>query len=170
MNIFFILAFVLLIFFILLFFIFMSKNKIKKISIKITEADNNIDLYLEKKEKLLKRSKELVKKDNYLADFSEFAAQELNHIEKHDMLKEYYQQFIEQFEEIEEKEEPQLRGLFQELKDNDSNLYGSIKFYNKSVQDYYHLAQTFPTKMVRLFCGFQKFELYEIEKTNKKIY
>lgn len=172
MKVFLIIGVFLLFFLILVLILFTSKKKMKREMIKITEADNSIDLYLETKKKLLKKSKDLLKDADYLENFEKSLSQELDHIKKHQLFKEYFQQLKERLEDDEEEieNEQELRKTFQDLKDNDSNLYGSIKFFNQSVENYWNISKKFPTNLVRLFCGFQKFEVYEIEKTNRRFF
>lgn len=139
--------------------------------LKIEEADNNIDLYLQQKKQLLDKTRNYFKEKEEFSSFEDISFDEIDHIRTNEVLEEYNQkleELIEFDEELIKSED--FQNLLKEIVDNNCNLYGSIKFYNDSVDKYYDLRKKFPTNLVKLFCGFKKYDLYIIKTSKDTIY
>jgi len=169
MKILIIIGIVVFIMILILTFIIISKRKMKREILKIEEADNNIDLYLEKSKELLEQISKFLK-DEELELFSKDSFDNLNHIKKWELLKRYYGK-VKELLELEEEinDDNKFNDLLNEVVDNDCNLNGSIKFYNDSVSKYQSLKKKVPARFVKVLCGFKKFETYNI-KTSKNLF
>ncbi len=155
----------------LIFSIIVSKKRMSREVLKIEEADNNIDLYLEKKKQLLDKAKSYFKEQEEFSSYEGISFDEIDHIRTNEVLEEYNQKLEELIEFDEElMMRKEFQDIFKELIDNNCNLYGSIKFYNDSVEKYLSLKKKFPTKLVNLFCGFKKYDLYVIKTGKNTIY
>lgn len=157
-----ILAFILLIFAI-------YYNKFQFAIIKINEAEENTDLYLNKKLELLKRCSAIVRKElkkkKILEEVEQIKIQELNHFELNETLnKAYINVFrvIDDYDKLLKSEN--LLGVLNELNDNEENLMASIKFYNNTVVEFNRLISSFPSNIIRLFFRYRRKEFYKEEK------
>lgn len=150
------------------FFFVLFNNKFQLSIIKIAKAEEDIELFLEKKKDLLTRSRTIIKKalksDKYLSDLdSNF--EELNNFEVHNLLKNVYNDLFKVVDENEKLlKSEQLVKILEELNDNEADIVGSIKFYNDTVVEYNGLVSTFPSNIVALFKKYKKKDFYNNEK------
>ena len=134
------------------FFFVLFNNKFQLSIIKIAKAEEDIELFLEKKKDLLTRSRTIIKKalksDKYLSDLdSNF--EELNNFEVHNLLKNVYNDLFKVVDENEKLlKSEQLVKILEELNDNEADIVGSIKFYNDTVVEYNGLVSTFPSNIL----------------------
>lgn len=159
-----------LILILIVFSIIFSKKKMKREVLKIDEANNNIDLYLENKKKLLNEIIKLLDNEE-LSSFNEISFDGIDNIRMNELLEDYYNKLkivLEDEEDITKDKE--LYKLLSDINDNNCNLYGSIKFYNDSINKYLLIKKRFPTKIVKIFCGFKKYDSYNIKTSKKNIY
>lgn len=148
-----------------------SKKKMKRELLKIEEADNNIDLYLENKRSLFGKISKTLKDIEDISSIKKISFEEVDHFRMHEILEDYHGKLKKILTEEEELlQDKKLQDLVLEINENNCNLYGSIKFYNDSVDHYLSLKSKFPTKLIKLFCGFKKFDTYEIKTSKKVIY
>ena len=154
-----------------------SKNKFNFLDIKIEEADSNISLYLLKKETSLDNLIKIIIKqgqgEEEFNDFDELVNEDNNCFELHSILSKYYSKLAKLLLDNEElaKNEDVIKQLIN-LKNNEEDLIGSIKFYNDSVVDYNGLIKTFPHKIYsrihkltdKNFYNNEKEELFDILK------
>ena len=144
-------------------------NKFQISIIKIEEAENNIDLFLEKKLDLLKRAQPIIKKelklDSFLEQLEERYIQDLNHFELNNLLKTEFDELFQILDENEKlfKSESLVR-IIEELNDNEIDLVAAVKFYNDTVVTFNQLIVSFPSNIIRLFFGYKKKEFYSHEK------
>lgn len=150
-------------------FIFvLFNNKFQLSIIKIAKAEEDIELFLEKKKELLNRSRTIVNKalksDKYLKDL-DTSFQELNNFEIHNTLKNIYNDLFKIIDENEKllKSDALLK-ILDELNDNEEDIVGAIKFYNDTVVEYNQLRAVFPSNIVALFKKYKKKEFYNNEK------
>lgn len=157
-------------------------NRYQFIEIKITEAENNIDIFLQKKLDILSRAVPLLKE--HLEDDIELFAKvlllkskKLTHFELYDDLKKYASKFYEIIDLHAKLEEVEpLIHLQVELEENEDNLEASTKYYNDNVIQFNHLVRLFPSNLVGIFCHYKektfysqkKEEMFEILKEEKK--
>ena len=144
-------------------------NKFQISIIKIEEAENNIDLFLEKKLDLLRRAQPIIKKelklDSFLEQLEERYIQDLNHFELNNLLKTEFDELFQILDENEKlfKSESLVR-IIEELNDNEIDLVAAVKFYNDTVVTFNQLIVSFPSNIIRLFFGYKKKEFYSHEK------
>ena len=79
-------------------FVVIGRNKFLFSIIKIDKAEEDIDLYLEKKWELLERTRPITKKElkleSFLDDLDEFKDKKLNNFKKHTILKSAYNELF----------------------------------------------------------------------------
>ena len=153
---------------ILLFVFAVQNNKFQLAIIKIDKAQEDISLYLQKKEELLNRAKPIIekeiKKEDVLSDL-ENVPEDSNNFEIHFLLKRTYNEFFKILDENEKllKSKP-LLSILEELNTNEENILGSIKFYNDTVVGYNHLVVSFPSSILAFVRRYKKKEFYSNEK------
>lgn len=144
-------------------------NKFSISVVKIEEAENNIDLYLQKKLELLKRAKQVVMKELKLEEFLEELEKdnilELNHFDLNDLLKNCYNSLFLSLDDNEKLfKSESLTHIVADLNTNEIDLVAAIKFYNDTVVTFNQLIVSFPSNIIRLFFGYRKKEFYNHEK------
>lgn len=150
-------------------FIIIYHNKFQISVIKMEEAENNIDLFLQKKLDLLKRAKQIVEKELKLEDFltqlETDLVSDLNHFELNELLKKSYNEFFKVLDDNEKLfKSESLVHVIEELNNNEIDLVAAIKFYNDTVVTFNQLIVSFPSNIIRLFFGYKKKEFYTHEK------
>ena len=159
-------AVILILTFIAIFIV--SNNRFNLAIIKIDKAEEDIDLYLQKKSELLDRTRPLIKKelklDKTMPDLDIIRVDETN-FETHLRLKKAYNEFFKTLDDNEKLlKSESLLNILDELNDNEENIIGAIKFYNDTVVEFNQLVVSFPSKIVALFKGYKKKEFYNNEK------
>lgn len=153
----------------LLLFIFVIINNRFALSIiKIEKAEEDIELYLQKKQDLLSRTKPILKKELKtkkvlleLDDISENA----NNFELHNILKSTYNELFKILDENEKLlKSDNLVKILDSLNSNEENIVGAIKFYNDTVVEFNQLIATFPSSVVAFFKRYKKKDFYNNEK------
>lgn len=144
-------------------------NKFKFSVIKIEEAENNIDLFLQRKLELLKRSRQVVikelKSEDFLEQLDSDNISDLNHFELNDLLKKTYNEFFQTLDDNEKLfKSESLVHIIDDLNSNEIDLVAAIKFYNDTVVMFNQLIVSFPSNIIRLFFGYRKKEFYSHEK------
>ena len=153
-------------FFLFIFVIF--DNKFQLAVIKIDKAEEDIDLYLQKKQALLDRTRPIVKKElklNSFIDSLDQDFQDVNNFETHDTLKKAYNELFKILDENEKLlKSDALVSILEDLNTNEENIVGAIKFYNDTVVEFNRLVVSFPSKIVAIFRRYHKKEFYNNEK------
>lgn len=144
-------------------------NKFRISIVKIEEAENNIDLFLQRKLDLLKRAKQVIIKELKLEDFLEQLDSDritdLNHFELNDLLKKCYNELFKILDDNEKLfKSESLTHIIEDLNNNEIDLVAAIKFYNDTVVTFNQLIVSFPSNIIRLFFGYKKKEFYNHEK------
>ena len=144
-------------------------NKFKISIVKIEEAENNIDLFLQKKLESLKRASKIIKKelkmDEFLDEIDNEMVAELNNFELNELLTRTYNEFFKTLDDNEKLfKSESLIHIIEELNSNEIDLVASIKFYNDTVVTFNQLIVSFPSNIFRLFFGYRKKEFYTHEK------
>ncbi len=144
-------------------------NKFQISIIKMEEAENNIDLFLQRKLDLLKRAKQVIAKELKLEEFLEQLDSEtiidLNHFELNDLLKKGYNELFQTLDDNEKLfKSESLVHIIEDLNTNEIDLVAAIKFYNDTVVTFNQLIVSFPSNIIRLFFGYKKKEFYNHEK------
>lgn len=159
---------IIVVFCFLLFIIVIINNKFKFAVIKIEKAEEDINIYLQKKKELLDRTVPVIKKELKLKEFLndlELYNDEMNNFDKNDLLKRVDNDLFKTIDENEKLyKSDSLVAILNSLSDNEENVVGAIRFYNDTVVDYNKLAISFPTNVIALFKGYRKKEFYNNEK------
>ena len=152
-------------------FIFvLCNNKFQLAIIKINKAEEDIGLYLQKKQELLNRARPIVKKalkkkaDDIMVELDTISV-DASHFEVHDVLKKCYNELFKLLDENEKllKSET-LLNILDELNNNEENIVGAIKFYNDTVVEYNQIIVSFPSKLVAIIKRYKKKDFYNNEK------
>lgn len=144
-------------------------NKFKLCIIKINEAENNIDILLEKKKELLIRTKPIIKKelklDDFLEDIEHLDEKNFNHFQMNDTLKKNYNELFKVLDENEKLfKSESLISIIEQINSNEEAMIGSIKFYNDSVVTFNELIESFPSGIIAFFKRYKTKEFYNNEK------
>ena len=154
----------------LLFIIVIIHNKFQLAIIKIDKAEEDISLYLQKKQELLNRTRPIIKKalkvklETIMPELDVIPVDASN-FEVHDLLKKSYNELFKTIDENEKLlKSDSLLNILDELNTNEENIVGAIKFYNDTVVEFNRLVVSFPSKMVALFKRYKKKAFYSNEK------
>lgn len=143
-------------------------NKFQFCIIKIEEAENNTDIYLNEKNELIKRAISIIrdelKKKSFLEEIDEDNSL-LNHFELHSKLSKLNNLLFKTLDDNEKllKRETLIK-ILDELNDNEEDLIASIKFYNDTVVDFNKLIVSFPSNIIKSIFRYKKKEFYSNEK------
>lgn len=148
--------------------------------IKIEEAENNIDILLEKKIELFSRSVPIIlnanskyKKEDILVSVNKIKNMKLNNFEYNDELKKIEGEFCEILDlDKDLMQNESIISIKNELTDIENDLMAAIKFYNENVSLYNCLIKYFPSNVIgfifkyksKLFYSEEKEEAFEILK------
>ncbi len=152
----------------ILFIITIYYNKYQLVIIKIDKAEEDISLYLQRKQELLERVKPILKKelkkDFYLSSLDDIN-ENFNNFELHDILKRNYNELFKVMDENEKLlKSDSLVQLLEKLNINEENIVGSIKFYNDTVVEFNQLVVSFPSSIIAFFKRYKKLEFYNNER------
>lgn len=143
-------------------------NKFQLTIIKIDKAEEDINIYLDKKKELLNRTVPIIKKELKTKEFLETLNdynEELNNFEKHNLLKNIYNELFKTLDEHEKLlKSDSLVKILEELNDNEEDIIGAIKYYNDSVVEFNQLVVSFPSKLIAIVKKYKKLEFYNNEK------
>ena len=152
----------------LAFIFVVYNNRYQLTIIKIDKAEEDIDLYLDRKKELLTRTRPIIKKELKLKDYMtelKDIKEEGNNFEKHLALKNAYNNLFKTLDENEKllKSEALVK-ILEDLNDNEEDIVGAIKFYNDSVVEFNQLVVSFPSNVIALVKRYKKLEFYNNEK------
>ena len=152
----------------ILFIATIINNRFKFAIIKIEKAEEDINLYLQKKKELIERTIPIIKKklklQAYLNDINNIN-DETNNFNKNDILKKLSNEIYKTIDENEKLyKSDSLMSIINDLSDNEENIVGAIKFYNDTVVDYNKLAISFPTNIIAFVKRYKKKQFYNNEK------
>ena len=152
----------------LAFLVVVFNNKFNLTNIKIDKANEDIDLYLQKKKELLERTRPIVKKElktkEFMNDLDE-NHEDYDSFKNHILLKKCYNELFKILDENEKLlKSKTLVKILENLNENEENIVGAIKFYNDTVVEYNRLVVSFPSKIIAIFKGYKKLEFYNNEK------
>jgi len=143
-------------------------NRFQLAIIKIEKAEEDIDIYLEKKKDYLDRTRPIISKELKLDDFLpelEMNFQEISNFEENDILKKSYHDLFHTIDDNDKllKSET-LVSIIQSLNENEENIVGAIRFYNDTVVEYNKLIVSFPSNIIGFFKRYKKKSFYSNEK------
>ena len=143
-------------------------NRFQIAIIKIEKAEEDIDIYLEKKRELLDRTRPVVSKELKLEDFLpelEQNFQEISNFDENDILKKCYNDLFKLIDDNEKLLKSETLGnILIGLNENEENIVGAIKFYNDTVVSYNNLVVSFPSNIIGFFKRYKKKSFYNNEK------
>lgn len=153
----------------ILLIILICKNKFNLYKVKIDEAENNVDILLQKKVDLLNKIAPIINKalksDDFLSELKIINIKDYSHFELYDNLRGNYNDLFNVLDDNEKLyKRKDLNNILEELNNNEENLIAAIKFYNNSVVSYNELIDKFPSNIIRLIFGYKKYEFYKNEK------
>lgn len=151
--IFFMILFTILI--ILIFAFVISATKLKDANDKLTKSEKAIEDSLEKKNDLVNKINNQIKKEinksEFLKDYVNLDSQSLTNIEKDIKLEEAYKLIKNLKGDYEELNNKEFNKLYSELKSNEILLIASKKLYNKYAESSNQIIRKFPNNIVAKF-------------------
>ncbi len=143
------------------------KNKYNFLYIKVNEADNNLDILLQKKEEILLKIVNILE-DAKIKDIPEVIKLKSMRISHHDLYQELATMTTEIWKLIDDYEDKldfkKLDTLIDKLNENENDLRAALKYYNDNGEKIELLAHKFPTNLIKIFSHYQDIETYKIEK------
>ncbi len=143
-------------------------NRFQLAIIKIEKAEEDIDIYLEKKKDFLDRTRPIVSKELKMDDFLpelNMNFQQISNFEENDILKKVYNDLFKTIDDNDKLlKSDNLINIIKGLNENEESIVGAIKFYNDTVVEYNKLVVSFPSSIVSLFKRYKKKEFYSNEK------
>ena len=153
---------------VMLFIFVIYNNKFELAIIKIEKAQEDIQMYLQKKLDLLNRTRPIVKKALKQKEFLEEledVSSDVSNFDLHTFLKKNYNLLFKTLDENEKLlKSDSLVSILEELNNNEENIVGAIKFYNDTVVEFNQLVVAFPSLIIAFFKRYKKKEFYNNEK------
>ncbi len=143
------------------------KNKYTFLYIRVNEAENNLDILLQKKEEILLKINNLLEKKEIkdLPDIIKLKSKKLDHHTLYTELSNITNDITKIIDEIEDKiMDRNLQKLLDLLNDNENDLRAAIKYYNDNATDINYYAHRFPSNLIKYFSHYPDTELYTISK------
>lgn len=143
-------------------------NRFQLAIIKIEQAEEEIDIYLEKKRELLDRTRPIVSKELKLEAFLPELEQDFKMIcnfDENDILKKCYNDLFKTIDDNDKLlKSESLTNILTNLNENEENIVGAIRFYNDTVVSYNKLVVSVPSNIVGFFKRYKKKNFYHNEK------
>ena len=139
------------------------KNKFNFYFLKVEEADNNIELILEKKIEILLKIAKIIDKDME-KELEEFKKKEISKHQSYIELSSLGNKLLKEADEEEYESNKKLNNLIGRFDDNECDLKGSLKYYNDNAVEINNYIHKFPSNIVSLFSHFKELDIYKIEK------
>lgn len=147
-----------------------KRSKYQFLLLKLDEAENNIDILLEKRLELFKRAIPIIKdsqkkyKDsNILSDVFKLQQTKVNNFELNNTLNTIKKEFIELIELNKDLSElDKLSKIRFEMIDVENELIASIKYYNNNADQYNGLLKKFSSNIVGSILKYKNKNLYEV--------
>lgn len=158
-----ILGLVLLVILLLVINFLYYKNKFNFYFLKVEEADNNIELILEKKIEILLKIAKIIDKDME-KELEEFKKKEISKHQCYVELSSLDNKLLKEADAEEYESNKKLNNLIERFDDNECDLKGSLKYYNDNAVEINNYIHKFPSNIVSLFSHFKELDIYKIEK------
>ena len=139
------------------------KNKFNFYFLKIEEANNNIELILEKKIEILLKIAKIIDKDME-KELEEFKKKEISKHQCYVELSSLGNKLLKEADAEEYESNKKLNNLIGRFDDNECDLKGSLKYYNDNAVELNNYIHKFPSNIVSLFSHFKELDIYKIEK------
>ena len=148
-----ILGLVLLVILLLVINFLYYKNKFNFYFLKVEEADNNIELILEKKIEILLKIAKIIDKDME-KELEEFKKKEISKHQCYIELSSLGNKLLKEADAEEYESNKKLNNLIGRFDDNECDLKGSLKYYNDNAVEINNYIHKFPSNIVSLFSSF----------------
>ena len=158
-----ILGLVLLVILLLVINFLYYKNKFNFYFLKVEEADNNIELILEKEIEILLKIAKIIDKDME-KELEEFKKKEISKHQCYIELSSLGNKLLKEADAEEYESNKKLNNLIGRFDDNECDLKGSLKYYNDNAVEINNYIHKFPSNIVSLFSHFKELDIYKIEK------
>ena len=158
-----ILGLVLLVILLLVINFLYYKNKFNFYFLKVEEADNNIELILEKKIEILLKIAKIIDKDME-KELEEFKKKEISKHQCYIELSSLGNKLLKEADAEEYESNKKLNNLIGRFDDNECDLKGSLKYYNDNAVEINNYIHKFPSNIVSLFSHFKELDIYKLEK------
>ena len=158
---------VVLIILICVIMVLVYKNKYNFLYIKVKEADNNLDILLQKKEEILLKIIPILEeaKIKDIPEVIKLKSKRLNHHELYQELMDMTTEILKIIDDYEDKLDfKKLDALVDKLNENENDLRAALKYYNDNGEEIIYLAHKFPTNLIKTFSHYQDIETYKLEK------
>lgn len=139
------------------------KNKFNFYFLKVEEANNNIELILEKKIEILLKIAKIIDKDME-KELEEFKKKEISKHQCYVELSSLGNKLLKEADAEEYESNKKLNNLIGRFDDNECDLKGSLKYYNDNAVEINNYIHKFPSNIVSLFSHFKELDIYKIEK------
>ena len=139
------------------------KNKFNFYFLKVEEADNNIELILEKKTEILLKIAKIIDKDME-KEIEELKKKEISKHQCYIELSSLGNKLLKEADAEEYESNKKLNNLIGRFDDNECDLKGSLKYYNDNAVEINNYIHKFPSNIVSLFSHFKELDIYKIEK------
>ena len=139
------------------------KNKFNFYFLKVEEANNNIELILEKKIEILLKIAKIIDKDME-KELEEFKKKEISKHQSYIELSSLGNKLLKEADAEEYESNKKLNNLIGRFDDNECDLKGSLKYYNDNAVELNNYIHKFPSNIVSLFSHFKELDIYKIEK------
>ena len=143
------------------------KNKYNFLYIKINEADNNLDILLQKKEEILLKLVPILEKAKIkdIPEVIKLKSKRMDHHELYNELMEMTTEILKLIDDYEDKlDYKELDSLIEMLNVNENDIRAAIKYYNDNGEEINYLAHKFPANIVKIFSHYQDINTYKLQK------
>lgn len=139
------------------------KNKFNFYFLKVEEANNNIELILEKKIEILLKIAKIIDKDME-KELEEFKKKEISKHQCYVELSSLGNKLLKEADAEEYESNKKISNLIERFDDNECDLKGVLKYYNDNAVEINNYIHKFPSNIVSLFSHFKELDIYKIEK------
>ena len=139
------------------------KNKFNFYFLKVEEANNNIELILEKKTEILLKIAKIIDKDME-KELEELKKKEISKHQCYIELSSLGNKLLKEADAEEYESNKKLNNLIGRFDDNECDLKGSLKYYNDNAVEINNYIHKFPSNIVSLFSHFKELDIYKLEK------
>lgn len=143
------------------------KNKYNFLYIKVKEADNNLDILLQKKEEILLKIVPILEeaKIKDIPEVIKLKSKRINHHELYQELMDMTTDILKIIDDYEDKLDfNKLDNLIDKLNENENDLRAALKYYNDNGEEIIYLSHKFPTNLIKIFSHYQDIETYKLKK------
>ena len=131
--------------------------------LKVSEANNNIEIIIEKKIEILLKIAQIIDKDK-IKELEEFKGKELTSHQCYIELNSIGNKLLKEADDEEYESNKKLNNLINRFDDNECDLKGVLKYYNDNAVEINNYRHKFPSNIVGFFLHYKELDIYKIEK------